>query len=193
MGNIFPTDQQVVVMYSDWWCGVVECRIWVGQPDDGSNGDGTGGGDECAGGVVHLARRSPAEGGDSGLGGMGHGVVHGQMYINLLPLVEGILEALRPASSLVQQQQSRPELSAPPPHPPHLILIIWTILCLIILLLLWILFGIESITYWVDLAVGKSTGRLMALLPHSRKLQIHPQTGHPHSLSCGTGGWYVDL
>ncbi|GKE03845.1 hypothetical protein Tco_1395863, partial [Tanacetum coccineum] len=26
--------------------------------------DGTGGGDECAGGAVHLARCSPAEGGD---------------------------------------------------------------------------------------------------------------------------------
>ncbi|GKG51857.1 hypothetical protein Tco_0544495, partial [Tanacetum coccineum] len=30
-----------------------------GSEDDGSNGD------ECAGGDVHLARRSPAEGGDS--------------------------------------------------------------------------------------------------------------------------------
>ncbi|GJX58427.1 hypothetical protein Tco_0289817 [Tanacetum coccineum] len=37
--------------------------------DDGSNGD------ECAGGAVHLARRSPAEGGDSEIGGDGDGVV----------------------------------------------------------------------------------------------------------------------
>nr|GEV23374.1 hypothetical protein [Tanacetum cinerariifolium] len=35
-----------------------------GGDDDGSNGDGIGGGDECADGAVHLARRSPAEGGD---------------------------------------------------------------------------------------------------------------------------------
>ncbi|GKG18695.1 hypothetical protein Tco_0372993, partial [Tanacetum coccineum] len=34
-----------------------------GGDDDGSNGNGTGCGDECADGVVHLARRSPAEGG----------------------------------------------------------------------------------------------------------------------------------
>ncbi|GJT93881.1 hypothetical protein Tco_1082726 [Tanacetum coccineum] len=37
--------------------------------DDGSNGD------ECTGGAVHLARRSPAEGGDSEIGGDGDGVV----------------------------------------------------------------------------------------------------------------------
>ncbi|GJT73305.1 hypothetical protein Tco_1032591 [Tanacetum coccineum] len=43
--------------------------------DDGSNGDGIGSGDKCAGGVVHLARRSPAEGGDSEIGGDGDGVV----------------------------------------------------------------------------------------------------------------------
>ncbi|GJY01027.1 hypothetical protein Tco_0359179, partial [Tanacetum coccineum] len=48
--------------------------IWVGHPDDGSNGDGTGGGDECADGAVHLAKRSPAEGGDSKIGGDGGGV-----------------------------------------------------------------------------------------------------------------------
>ncbi|GKG57840.1 hypothetical protein Tco_0589451, partial [Tanacetum coccineum] len=29
--------------------------------DDGSNGDGTSGGDECANRAMHLARRSPAE------------------------------------------------------------------------------------------------------------------------------------
>ncbi|GKF69082.1 hypothetical protein Tco_0202139 [Tanacetum coccineum] len=40
-----------------------------GGDDDGSNGD------ECAGGAVHLARRSPAEGGDSEIGGDGDGVV----------------------------------------------------------------------------------------------------------------------
>ncbi|GKG49036.1 hypothetical protein Tco_0513183, partial [Tanacetum coccineum] len=49
--------------------------IWVGHPDDGSKGDATGGGDECAGGAVHLARRSPADGGDSEIGGDGDGVV----------------------------------------------------------------------------------------------------------------------
>ncbi|GKD03302.1 hypothetical protein Tco_1178276, partial [Tanacetum coccineum] len=43
--------------------------------DDGSKGDGTGGGDECAGRAMHLARRSPAEGGDSEIGGDGNGVV----------------------------------------------------------------------------------------------------------------------
>ncbi|GKG33948.1 hypothetical protein Tco_0434107, partial [Tanacetum coccineum] len=36
----------------------------VGHPDDGSKGDGRGGGDECVGGAVHLVRRSPIEGGD---------------------------------------------------------------------------------------------------------------------------------
>ncbi|GKF29351.1 hypothetical protein Tco_0095693 [Tanacetum coccineum] len=40
--------------------------------DGGSGGDG--GGDECADRVVHLARRSPAEGGDSEIGGNGGGV-----------------------------------------------------------------------------------------------------------------------
>ncbi|GKD22552.1 hypothetical protein Tco_1224255, partial [Tanacetum coccineum] len=42
---------------------------------DGSNGDGTGGGDECAGGAMYLARHSAAEGGDSEIGGDGDGVV----------------------------------------------------------------------------------------------------------------------
>ncbi|GKC00787.1 hypothetical protein Tco_0986923, partial [Tanacetum coccineum] len=46
-----------------------------GGDDDGSNGDGIGSGDECEGGVVHLARRSPAEGGDSEIGGDGNRVV----------------------------------------------------------------------------------------------------------------------
>ncbi|GKC81619.1 hypothetical protein Tco_1137336, partial [Tanacetum coccineum] len=46
-----------------------------GGDDDGSIGDGTGGGDKYAGGVVHLARRSPVEGGDSEIGGDGDGVV----------------------------------------------------------------------------------------------------------------------
>ncbi|GJU56133.1 hypothetical protein Tco_1229847 [Tanacetum coccineum] len=79
--------------------------------DDGSNGDGTGGGDECAGGAMHLKRGSPVEGGDSEMGGDseiggdGDGVV---MARSLSPLCiwwgEGDME--------VQQQQSRPELSA---------------------------------------------------------------------------------
>ncbi|GJS51086.1 hypothetical protein Tco_0624448 [Tanacetum coccineum] len=42
------------------------CWIWVRTSSDG---------DECAGGAVHLARRSPAEGGDSEIGGDGDGVV----------------------------------------------------------------------------------------------------------------------
>ncbi|GKD04541.1 hypothetical protein Tco_1179515, partial [Tanacetum coccineum] len=44
------------------------------HPDDGSNGDGTGGGDECADGAMHLARYSPAKGGDSEIGGDSDGV-----------------------------------------------------------------------------------------------------------------------
>ncbi|GJW77001.1 hypothetical protein Tco_0138683 [Tanacetum coccineum] len=54
---------------------MVVVEVMVGHPNNGSKGDGTGGGDECAGGVVHLARRSPAEGGDSEIGGDGDGVV----------------------------------------------------------------------------------------------------------------------
>ncbi|GKG45506.1 hypothetical protein Tco_0495584, partial [Tanacetum coccineum] len=74
----------------------------------------TGGGDECASRAVHLARRSSAEGGDSEIGGDGDGVV--------------MARSLRPDSnpspnSNVQQQQSRPELSAPPPPPRPIILI----------------------------------------------------------------------
>ncbi|GKF77282.1 hypothetical protein Tco_0229752, partial [Tanacetum coccineum] len=42
---------------------------------DGSNGDGTGGGDECAGGAMHLTRRYPIEGDDSEICGDGDGVV----------------------------------------------------------------------------------------------------------------------
>ncbi|GKF78210.1 hypothetical protein Tco_0230680 [Tanacetum coccineum] len=43
--------------------------------DGGSGGSGDGGGgDECADGVVHLARRSPAEGGNSEISGNGGGV-----------------------------------------------------------------------------------------------------------------------
>ncbi|GKF84840.1 hypothetical protein Tco_0249738, partial [Tanacetum coccineum] len=54
---------------------ILSVWIWARHPDDGSNGDGTGGGDECAGGAIHLARRSPTEGGDSEIGGDGDGVV----------------------------------------------------------------------------------------------------------------------
>ncbi|GKG27705.1 hypothetical protein Tco_0406032, partial [Tanacetum coccineum] len=43
--------------------------------DDGSNGDGIGSGDKCKGGAMLLTRRSPAEGGDSKIGGYGDGVV----------------------------------------------------------------------------------------------------------------------
>ncbi|GKB14302.1 hypothetical protein Tco_0848225, partial [Tanacetum coccineum] len=42
--------------------------------DDGSNGDGIGGGDEYADGAIHLASHSPVEGGDSEIGGDGGGV-----------------------------------------------------------------------------------------------------------------------
>nr|GEZ92591.1 hypothetical protein [Tanacetum cinerariifolium] len=42
-----------------------------GDNDDGSNGDGIGDGDECTDGAVHLARRSPAEGGNSEVSGDG--------------------------------------------------------------------------------------------------------------------------
>nr|GEZ32024.1 putative reverse transcriptase domain-containing protein [Tanacetum cinerariifolium] len=38
--------------------------MWVGHPDDGSNGDGIDSGDGHADEAMHLARRSPAEGGD---------------------------------------------------------------------------------------------------------------------------------
>ncbi|GJW16636.1 putative reverse transcriptase domain-containing protein [Tanacetum coccineum] len=48
---------------------------WIGEmdhPDDCSSGDEcAGGGDECAGGAMLLTRRSPAEGGDSEMGGDG--------------------------------------------------------------------------------------------------------------------------
>ncbi|GKA91323.1 hypothetical protein Tco_0813193 [Tanacetum coccineum] len=77
-----------------------------GSGDDGSNSDGIGGGDECAGGAMHIARRSPAEGGDSEIGGDGDGVV---MARSLSTSASG----------------SRLELSAPPspppprPHHPH--------------------------------------------------------------------------
>ncbi|GJU22269.1 hypothetical protein Tco_1155611 [Tanacetum coccineum] len=54
---------------------ILSVWIWVGHLDDGSNSDGTGGGDECAGGAVHLARRSPAKGDDSEIGGDSDGVV----------------------------------------------------------------------------------------------------------------------
>ncbi|GJX33845.1 hypothetical protein Tco_0245402 [Tanacetum coccineum] len=69
LGNIIPMVKQVVVCIEVGGCVVVEVD------DDSSNGDGTGGGgDECTGGVVHLARRSPTEGGDSEIGGDGDGV-----------------------------------------------------------------------------------------------------------------------
>ncbi|GJY09283.1 hypothetical protein Tco_0377468 [Tanacetum coccineum] len=60
------------------------------QSNDGSNGDGIGGGDECAGGAVHLARCSPAEGGDSKIGGDGDGVAMARSLSQTLPMVYGI-------------------------------------------------------------------------------------------------------
>ncbi|GKG12106.1 hypothetical protein Tco_0346343, partial [Tanacetum coccineum] len=54
---------------------ILSVWIWVRHLDDGSNGDVIGSGDKCAGGAVHLARGSPAEGSDSKIGGDGNGVV----------------------------------------------------------------------------------------------------------------------
>ncbi|GKG08712.1 hypothetical protein Tco_0334544 [Tanacetum coccineum] len=45
-----------------------------GMGRDGGSG-GNGGGGNAADGAMHLARRSPAEGGDSEMGGDGDGVV----------------------------------------------------------------------------------------------------------------------
>nr|GFD54346.1 hypothetical protein [Tanacetum cinerariifolium] len=53
---------------------ILSVWIWVQHPDDGSNGDGIGGGDRHADGVVHLARRPPTKGGDSEVSGDGGGV-----------------------------------------------------------------------------------------------------------------------
>ncbi|GJX51789.1 hypothetical protein Tco_0278634 [Tanacetum coccineum] len=53
---------------------IIDPSTFRRHPDDGSNGDGTGGGDECVDGAMHLARRFPAEGGDSEIGGDGGGV-----------------------------------------------------------------------------------------------------------------------
>ncbi|GJX19259.1 hypothetical protein Tco_0221936 [Tanacetum coccineum] len=61
-----------------WVDAILSVWIWVGHPDDGSKGDGTGGGDKCAGGAMHLTRRSPVKGGDSEIGGDGDGDSHGQ-------------------------------------------------------------------------------------------------------------------
>ncbi|GKG09811.1 hypothetical protein Tco_0338557, partial [Tanacetum coccineum] len=61
-----------------------------GGDDDGGNSDGTCGGDECVDGAVHLARRSPAEGGDSEVSGDGGGVGMAIEVSQHLPLVEGI-------------------------------------------------------------------------------------------------------
>ncbi|GKG35051.1 hypothetical protein Tco_0440205, partial [Tanacetum coccineum] len=52
-----------------WVDAILSVWIWVRHPDDGGRGG------ECAGGAMHLARRSPTEGGDSEIGGDGDGVV----------------------------------------------------------------------------------------------------------------------
>ncbi|GKG49407.1 hypothetical protein Tco_0515859, partial [Tanacetum coccineum] len=49
--------------------------IGDGMDRDGGSGDDGGKSGERTGGAVHLARRSPAEGGDSEIGGDGDGVV----------------------------------------------------------------------------------------------------------------------
>ncbi|GJR64454.1 hypothetical protein Tco_0010519 [Tanacetum coccineum] len=43
------------------WRAILSVWIWVEHPDDGSNGDGTGGGDESVGGAVHLAKAHPRQ------------------------------------------------------------------------------------------------------------------------------------
>ncbi|GKG02510.1 hypothetical protein Tco_0310146 [Tanacetum coccineum] len=49
--------------------------MYIDGGSSGSGGDDDGSkGDECAGGAMHLARRSPAEGGDSEIGDDGDGV-----------------------------------------------------------------------------------------------------------------------
>ncbi|GJR22590.1 hypothetical protein Tco_0971117 [Tanacetum coccineum] len=77
--NIILRVNRLVVMYRDggyWW--------GVEVMDD----ECAGGGDECAGGAMLLTRHSPAEGGDSEMGGDGDGVVMARRS-NHLPLVEG--------------------------------------------------------------------------------------------------------
>ncbi|GJT53715.1 hypothetical protein Tco_0988769 [Tanacetum coccineum] len=87
------------------------------SPDDGSKGDGTCGGDECAGRAMLLTRRSPAEGGNSEIGGDGDGLVMARS-LSTSALVEGIW-SLRsdgnpcPNSNVSGGLVSRPELSAP--------------------------------------------------------------------------------
>ncbi|GJS56459.1 hypothetical protein Tco_0629821 [Tanacetum coccineum] len=66
-----------------------------GMYRDGGSG-GSGGDGNAAVGPSHLARRSPAEGGDSEIGGDGDGVVQGARSLALLPLVERDMEGLGP-------------------------------------------------------------------------------------------------
>ncbi|GJV28101.1 hypothetical protein Tco_1384549 [Tanacetum coccineum] len=65
LGNIIPRSTVCLV------CIEIVVVGGSGGDDDGSNGDGIGGGDECVGGAVHLARRSLVEGGNSEIGGDG--------------------------------------------------------------------------------------------------------------------------
>ncbi|GJR06844.1 hypothetical protein Tco_0529828 [Tanacetum coccineum] len=83
-----------------------------GMDRDGGSGGNEGGDDggkggECAGRAVHLARRSPAEGGDSEIGGDGDGVVMGNRFI----------KAGMPVESARKKGYSAPL----PPRPPHLL------------------------------------------------------------------------
>ncbi|GJR19761.1 hypothetical protein Tco_0968288 [Tanacetum coccineum] len=64
---------KIITLRAEWMLSL-SVWFWVGHPYNGSNGDGTGGGDECADGAVHLVRRSPTEGGDSEVSGDGSGV-----------------------------------------------------------------------------------------------------------------------
>nr|GEW99515.1 hypothetical protein [Tanacetum cinerariifolium] len=52
-----------------WVEAILSVRVWVRHPDGG-----IGGGEECLDGAVNLARRSPADGGDSEVSGDGSGV-----------------------------------------------------------------------------------------------------------------------
>ncbi|GKD90449.1 hypothetical protein Tco_1365956 [Tanacetum coccineum] len=65
-GNEGGGNAAVTASMRVWVDAILSVWIWVRHPGDGG---------ECAGGAVHLARRSPAEGGDSEVGGDGDGVV----------------------------------------------------------------------------------------------------------------------
>ncbi|GKF98944.1 hypothetical protein Tco_0297727, partial [Tanacetum coccineum] len=83
-GNEGDGNAAVTASMRAWVDAILSAWFWVRHPDD------SGKGGECAGGAMHLARRSPAEGGDSEIGGDGDGVVMAIEVSQPLPLVEGI-------------------------------------------------------------------------------------------------------